>query len=140
MRRGVTEEAACGPFFQQLETRLLLNGTGFGPQQDISLSPADASCVHATDLDGDGDADVEEQVERARRRVRGGGRGAVEGAEGDGANGDGCVGGLGGGGGLLGLRGGVGGHGWAAPFLARGGSSVIWMARVWPTSPGLPAR
>ena len=46
------------PMLEQLEPRLLLDGTTFGPYQDLSPSPAGAQSVYAADLDGDGDADV----------------------------------------------------------------------------------
>ena len=47
------------PLFEQLEPRVLLDAdTAFGPQHDISLSPANPTCVLARDLDGDGDADI----------------------------------------------------------------------------------
>jgi len=46
------------PLIEAMETRILLDSTTFGPEQELSLSVDCPESVYATDLDGDGDADI----------------------------------------------------------------------------------
>ncbi len=58
MKRSTAQQEVAKAKFEPLESRILLDGTTFGPEQDLSLSSPELSDVRAADLDGDGDLDL----------------------------------------------------------------------------------